>query len=322
MSAALSPDRILREMADLWVGLGKPGQAETGMGVLRACSMTLVVIAQEREEPMVLGETIAALLPRHPARAIVIGLRPEERQLAARVTAGCWMPFGQRRQICSEQIEITGPPSALADVVSVISPLAAPDLPLIVWCRNGQILLAPEFASFSGMARKLVVDSTGWPDPKAALERLAGLAGRGIILGDLSWTRLTRWREALSQVFANPAHAARLPEIARVRVRFGPNMAVMARYMGAWLLNSLKSADVRAELSLEPGLEALAIELAGERFRLELAREGERLVTRSEQLSRCTSLPEAPEYLLLSEELGILRHDPIFERTLASAVRL
>ena len=37
MSAAVSADSILREMTDLWVTLGAPGKAETGMGVLRAC---------------------------------------------------------------------------------------------------------------------------------------------------------------------------------------------------------------------------------------------------------------------------------------------
>ena len=46
MSATLAPERILREMADIWAQLGKPADEDESAGVLRSCSMTLVVIAQ------------------------------------------------------------------------------------------------------------------------------------------------------------------------------------------------------------------------------------------------------------------------------------
>ena len=38
--------------------------------------------------------------------------------------------------------------------------------------------------------------------------------------------------------------------------------------------------------------------------------------------SQCTNLPQPTDYLLMREELGIVRHDPVFERTLASAAAL
>ena len=50
----MSPDHILKELAALWVSLAKPGvslakpgQSETGAGVLRACSMTFVIVTEE-----------------------------------------------------------------------------------------------------------------------------------------------------------------------------------------------------------------------------------------------------------------------------------
>jgi hypothetical protein len=36
-------------------------------------------------------------------------------------------------------------------------------------------------------------------------------------------------------------------------------------------------------------------------------------------LAHCTKLPQPSDYLLMREELGIVRKDPVFERTLASA---
>jgi glucose-6-phosphate dehydrogenase assembly protein OpcA len=321
MSATLAPERILREMADIWVQLAKPADEDASAGVLRSCSMTLVVIAQEGEDAMPLGETIAALMPEHPARTIVIWPKKNE-PLAAKVTAQCWMPFGQRRQICSEQIEITAPEGSMPDVASVISPIAAPDLPLIVWCRCQGTFENPGFSHLAEIADKVVVDTSAWPDAKGTIGRLAAMAARGITLGDLSWTHLTRWREMLSQVFENATYVARLPQISLVRLRFNAaNMEVMARYMGAWVVNSLESAGVRAELKLEPGADDPTVELSGAGFRVELVRQAERLVTTVDGLSDCTRLPAATDYSLMREELGIVRRDATFERVLALAAR-
>jgi hypothetical protein len=55
---------------------------------------------------------------------------------------------------------------------------------------------------------------------------------------------------------------------------------------------------------------------------VELARQGELLVTTVDGLSQCNSLPVATDYALMREELGIVRHDEIFERALALAARL
>jgi hypothetical protein len=38
--------------------------------------------------------------------------------------------------------------------------------------------------------------------------------------------------------------------------------------------------------------------------------------------SQCTNLPQPTDYLLMREELGIVRHDPVFESALNSAAQL
>ena len=120
MSATVAPEKILKELAALWVEEGKLGEA----GVLRACTMTLVVIAEESDDAGALGETLAALMPEHPARAILVRLcGGTERKLSERVYQQCWKPFGQRQQICCEQIELTVSDAALGDLPSVPSGL-------------------------------------------------------------------------------------------------------------------------------------------------------------------------------------------------------
>ena len=51
MSATIQPETILRELADLWVTLGKESDPSQSSGVLRACAMTLVTVVEESEDP-------------------------------------------------------------------------------------------------------------------------------------------------------------------------------------------------------------------------------------------------------------------------------
>jgi glucose-6-phosphate dehydrogenase assembly protein OpcA len=319
MGTALPADRILKELAGLWAQQGKEAQTEEGAGVLRACSMTLVVLAEESEDEMGLGETIAALMPEHPARAIVIRLTgASEHVLEQRVYAQCWKPFGQRRQICCEQIEIKASNAALTGLPWVVLPLAVADLPLIVWCRSARLLAMREFAPIAAMARKVIVDSASIGND--GLRRVADTLRGGMLLGDLAWTRLTRWREMLSQVFENRGNLARLDAVRRVSVNFEGLGAAINWYMAAWVLDSLRDAGIQAEPAVAQG--GAPVTLEGEGLRLEMRRADGRIEVSLNGTSTCASLSPPTDYLLMREELEIVRRDPVFEKTVASAVRL
>jgi glucose-6-phosphate dehydrogenase assembly protein OpcA len=319
MSATVAPDSILRELAALWTQQGQQGDA----GVLRACTMTLLVIAEAADDAAALGETVAALMPEHPARAILIRLRGEgERALSQRVYQQCWKPFGQRQQICCEQIEITASDAALADLPSVILPLAVPDLPVILWCRSARLVRRPEFGEIAGMATKVVIDSAAAGDSTDAIACMADGVRSGGILADLAWTRLTRWRETLARVFENRDTLARLSEVDSVQVRFGPGYETAAWYLAAWAANALASVGQVVTPVISRQDESLRLELSGGTFRVELSRQEDRLVTVVNEQSNCTNLPRPADYHLMREELGIVRRDAVFERTLASAARL
>jgi len=323
--SVVAPEKILKELADLWVTTGKEGGEADTQGVLRACSLTLVVISESADDPHSLGETIAALMPEHPARTILIRLTGAgDRALDQRVYAQCWMPFGQRRQICCEQVEITCADGALADLPSVVLPLAIPDLPLVVWSRCTRLLAMPEFRAIADMATRLVLDSTCRPDTRQALERVSSEIASGRLVADLAWTQLTRWREMLAEVFENRQNLARLTGDVRVTVGDGGAASARALYMAAWMQDSLRSLPVAVEaaISSSPQPAAFFVELAADGLTVRLERRDERLVTTVNGLSQSTHLPQPDNYLLMREELGIAARDPSFERALALAVRL
>ena len=67
MEAAIQPERLLKDLRNLWVDLGKNEPS----GVIRACAMTLIVVVEEERDAQAIGETLAALDARtsQPARS-------------------------------------------------------------------------------------------------------------------------------------------------------------------------------------------------------------------------------------------------------------
>jgi glucose-6-phosphate dehydrogenase assembly protein OpcA len=319
VTTTLNPERVLRDLAGLWASFGKPGAAEDGeahASVLRACTMTLVVAEEDDRDWPGLGETIAALMPEHPARAILIRLTGAgERAMSGRVFSQCWMPFGQHRQICCERVEIAVSDAALADLPSVVRPLAVADLPLVFWCRSPRLAGMPEFEALAALARRTIVDSQGLP-----LAGVARLAAGPTLVGDLAWTRITRWRQTLSQVFENRQNLARVGALTDLSVAYAGPMANTALYMAAWISNALPG--LRVALAPDSSCDSLRVALSGGGFGVELLRRQDRLVVTIDGLSQCSNLPLLDDQSQMREELGMVRRDPVFDAALARATQL
>jgi glucose-6-phosphate dehydrogenase assembly protein OpcA len=199
-------------------------------------------------------------------------------------------------------------------------------LPVILWCRGVQATETASFGRLARLATRVIVDSAQWPDAKAAIRRIYELA-QTVRTGDLAWTRLTWWREMVSQVFENQNYAQRIPEIALVRLTCAGSAPVEAYYLAAWLSDSLMKAGGHAEVEMEAqgagrGRQLQTVELTAPGFTVKLTRLRDTLVAQVDGVSRCINLPPARDDLLMNEELDILRADPVFERTLAAAIGL
>ena len=331
MSTTIQPERILRELAELWVTMGKESDHGQPSGVLRACAMTLITLVEESEDPSDVWSTMAALMPEHPSRAIVIRFHASAvRELSSRVFSQCWMPFGHRRQICCEQIEISASDASLPDLAAVVLPLAVADLPVILWCRSPRLFALPDFRQIAKIAHKLLLDSSTFADPAAILGEMRSRAGQ--VWGDLAWTRLTRVRELISQIFESRSYLARIPDVAQVKVTFGgARPPTSAYYLAAWILDSLETAGARPGIEWQPAPDVPA----GQISRIELTgpaeggwhvmicvagdREHQCADVQIDSLSTHTVLPPDNDYVLLREELSIPARDPVYEKSLARA---
>ena len=316
-AAPIRPDRLLRELDELWVSLGK--EQESSDGVLRACAMTLIVCTEESAGDV--GETLGMLVRDHPARLIVLRLAAgDDPGLKARVLAQCWMPFGRRQQICCEQIEITMTAAGLEGVPPVIRGLTAPDLPVAIWFRSRTLLTSPEFEPVRKMANKLIVDSAGIADLKGQLDLIRGRCGGDTRVADLAWTRLTPWRESVAAIFDDPQRLARLDGLNKVRICYqGAHRPMATCYLPAWFRHALgRPVGIEFQYAGDsPRARLYRLALEGEGLDLSVTVEqNRRAEIHSGQLASHSVFHSLSDYELLREELMVLGHDPVFEAVL------
>ncbi|MDQ6665267.1 MAG: glucose-6-phosphate dehydrogenase assembly protein OpcA [Acidobacteriota bacterium] len=320
----IQPDTILHELSDLWVSLAKQPAEGEAAGVLRACAMTLITVVDETEDPAAVSETLAELMHEHPSRAIVIRLRDtSEPVLSARVLAQCWMPFGTGRQICCEQIEITASDASLPDLAAVVLPLTVPDLPVMLWCRSARLFRLPGFFGIAEIAQKVIVDSADFPDSVPAMRDIAEFLKGGRLIADLAWTRLTRWRELVAQIFENRSYLAGLARVRRLRVARERSRG--AYYLTAWLLDGLEKAGCSPTLAWDrTGSTTISFESddsGGCNVALQ-TEEGSNVEVRVNGLVTHAVFAPPSDYTLLREELSIPGRDVVFEAALERALRL
>lgn len=323
---AVRPEQLLAELENLWEQLARREQEE---GVLRACAMTLVAVAGAGEEAGALGATLAELTERHPARAILVQLDDGDSEPEARVFAHCWLPRGRRCQICSEQIEIRVGRERLREIIPLLLALAAPDVPIVLWWRSPDLWLDLEREELSALAAHVISDACRATTAAHFLARMAALLGPDRAVGDLTWARLTRWREALAQAFECSAGRLRSREISEaVVVSSGASRMAAAYYMAAWLRVCLgwEANDPRLSIGRSPteGPGSLdRVELAGPGFSVSLERTATDVVeVRLNDSLHHRFFPRQFEADLLAEELAAGPRDEIYRRCLPVAAAI
>jgi glucose-6-phosphate dehydrogenase assembly protein OpcA len=308
-ATAVTPESILKDLRTQWEDLAHE-EAKSG-GVLRACTMTLVVAARNEEEALDARQTAGMLMRVHPSRAIIVH---PGKEFQARVFAECWKPMGRAQQICSEGIEIVAGAGGFDEVARFLVPLRVPDLPVALWCRGSAAIDNSGYHQLYSLADKIIFDTQKAPDSDTAIRSLRRLHAYGMRVADLHWTRLSGWREVVAHLFDRGLNTK---EIRAARVTYGGGtITTCARYFEAWVRCSLPLARV----SIEPeygraGLYSLTFSTA--QGDLTIAHTAEHTLTiigRGMQYE--TGLPAVNEAALMQEELTILGPDDVYERVL------
>jgi glucose-6-phosphate dehydrogenase assembly protein OpcA len=315
-AASINPEKILRDLRDLWAQLAK--EKGSAGGVLRACSMTLIVVAEPDDEADAESarKTIGVLMHVHPSRAIVLTPR-EGGEFSGRVFAECWMPFGGQQQICSEGIEITADAEQTDEVARLLVPLIAPDLPVVLWCRGPRAFLDRSLDPLFPLANKIIFNTRAVRHASSAIEFLRRMRKDGRQVADLAWTRLTGWREAVAHLMDACDGGWLAAAGGEVRLEYGGGRpGTRTLYFARWIERALPGANVTLiPVAGVPGVHSVVFAGCGTETSVRLG-EGSSLEVRTAERSFSAVLPADSEESLMREELSILGRDPVFDRVL------
>jgi glucose-6-phosphate dehydrogenase assembly protein OpcA len=228
---------IERELHRLWSSLDGEVAGGTAVAqVTRICTLTLLAVVREGRvaEAAAIAERLGA---RYPSRSIVLDLTPGAGdRLAAEIALNCHAAGSPRPTVCCEQLIVSASGRSLARVPGLVLPLLVPDLPVYVWW-SGDLPSAPRPAAMKGepassepeadvlrrlaeVADVLIVDSSAMRRPAAGLRAAVALAAPlSGGLRDLTWGRLTPWRDLVVQIFDPAPMRQALERLDRIRIR-------------------------------------------------------------------------------------------------------
>ncbi len=325
------PEQILKGLGKLWTSLGQEEKQLGKPTVLRACAMTLIVATDDADGGFSESQTISDLMREHPSRGIVLTVVPDADQgLQARVLAQCWKPFGKAQQICCEQIEITARRDSWPNVGPTLIGLTAADLPVVFWCRH-KAALDPDASdaekaglqAIVNLSTKIVID-TNQVETRQALESISRLRTASRTVADLEWTRLTRWRQPIAQIFDNPARTNKFAdfqdfEIAHTGEKPGPSEL----YAGAWLSSFGKGKVTFTKVEgFGPGLHSIVLRSPDETITFERTGPDCMSLQSTNGRQRAYNYSEPSLYALMNEELSVFGRDPAFDAAFHRAMEL
>jgi glucose-6-phosphate dehydrogenase assembly protein OpcA len=236
----------------------------------------------------------------HPSRVLaVITRKPKaESRLDAEIRVG---DTGPGETIL---LRMYGPLGQHAD--SVVAPLLAPDVPVVVWWPD-EAPPAPGTDPLGAVAQRRVTDAAASDEPQDMLRTLAKVYQPGDT--DLSWTRSTPWRTLLAATLDQP-----YPELLGGEVLAEPGNPT-ADLIAAWLGVRLGIPVHRGE-SAGPGITEVSFETP----------EGKIMLARPDGRTATLTWPGRPERRvalhrrdapdLIAEELRRLEPDEVYAETL------
>jgi len=240
----------------------------------------------------------------HPMRVIVLTTGDGDSRLDAQIRVG-----GDAG--ASEVVVLRAFGEAASNEETLITGLLLPDAPVVAWWPE-EAPAAPARSPLGRIAQRRITDAATADDVRERLAVLGDTHEPGDT--DLSWTRLTHWREQLAAVLDQPP----FDEVTAVEVR-GASASPSTALLAAWLQMAL---EVPVRWSYEDpehwqeGIKSVRLTRAGGDILLERPSPGVAVLTQPEQPDHDLHLPRRTLRECLAEELRRLDPDVLYGRVI------
>jgi glucose-6-phosphate dehydrogenase assembly protein OpcA len=225
-------------LGDLWRLTGEEAVARGQPGVVRVREINLMIVAEDEAMAGRVSNVAAHLAKRHPGRVIVLldeRGRGGDQVREAWVSAACYLNREGGRNVCWEQVTIPATGAATEHLVTTAIPFLVPDVNVSVWWPAAADVGSRTYHDLEELADKVILDSAGFQragDGLAAMARALASSDRTATLADLTWSRLTPWREMVAGLFDDPSQRALLGEAERLTLVYGEEDAYADREPG------------------------------------------------------------------------------------------
>lgn len=212
-------DAIERAVKQVW----RAAAIDAHSGVLRASVLNLAIAIDSAAQLEDVFQTLGELANTHPARAVVVAPDPEMPPGTCRseISMQCSFVPGFSKHVCTERIVLRAAPDCADGLGQTVVALSVDELRRFLWWRRSCPPSGPLHERLAAEADHVVVDSRRLPPGAATFALLAAHAEPS--LRDLSWSRLTPWRDILAQVFDPPAMREPLARIECVEIAHVPD---------------------------------------------------------------------------------------------------
>jgi glucose-6-phosphate dehydrogenase assembly protein OpcA len=210
---------------------------------VRTAVLTLVVVCTDDASADRAAEVVRQIASNHPARAILVvadrNAKPDG--VDADLSLEC-SAVGGADQICAETVRLTVRGEPALHLVSVVTPLLLPDVPVVLWLAGAPPLEQALHSDVISICQRIVLDTDAYADPLRTLHALAATRREHghLPIGDLAWARLLPWRELVAQSFDGGDMLPFLQGVQRVDIEScGRRPSSEAWLLAGWLASRL-----------------------------------------------------------------------------------
>lgn len=217
--------KIDTELAGLYRRVVGVEDAETSVPFARALLLNLVVLVHGDEEIAEIAGSASEIMGSHPCRVIVADMSGHvHSQAPASITAVCGITDRGDRRLCGEIIEFH-PADPSEDLVGMIMPVLAPDVPVFLWIGGRGRCERNILGDILEVADQIIIDSRRYGDLTHELTNVISAcinhkSERAV--QDLAWISLLEWRELTARHFDPPQTRNYLSRLEKIAVRFTP----------------------------------------------------------------------------------------------------
>lgn len=232
------------------------------------CLSNLVIYTEDEADELLIAQTIAEYIVKHPCRVILALARPRgaQRGLESVVSAHTYSDDSGKSVTC-DQITLRASGAAVKELAGAVQPLLVADLPTYIWWRGiflTQRQLVEQFLTF---ADRFIYDGVSWSNLHFTVLQVADFISKyddKVAFTNFNWSRLRPWRESVADFFDAGMYEREVWELRRVRVGF---MSLPGSEEGYQFRALLIVAWLAVQLEWEPVTGRPGIEQAGLEFR-------------------------------------------------------